>query len=89
MRSLSIKFGTITRQFQEKSLSSKSSNECLTLVLSSPGLQNFDLVQINELAEVVKNFKDGKAPGLNNFPMSTAKSRLVLSVNRCCIVDLT
>ena len=28
---------------------------------------------MNELAEVVKNFKDGKAPGLNNFPMSTAK----------------
>ena len=44
---------------------SKSFSEYLTRV-SSSSFQNFDPVQMNELDEIVKSFKDGKAPGLDN-----------------------
>ena len=59
-----------------------SFNVYLTLV-SSSSLQNFDSVKINELFEVVKNFKDGKVPGLDNLLRST-----ILSVNHCWIFQL-
>ena len=61
---------------------SQSFNVYLTPV-SSSSLQNFDSVKIKELFEVVKNFKDGKGPGLDNLPRST-----ILSVNHCWIFQL-
>ena len=61
---------------------SQSFNVNPTLV-SSSSLQNFDYVKINELFEVLKNFKDGKVPGLDNLPRST-----ILSVNHCWIFQL-